>query len=158
MSDLVPMTKTGLAMLEEELHRLKTVDRRQNIKDIKEAREHGDLSENAEYHAAKNHQSFLEGRILDLESKIASANVIDVSQVSNPDRVAFGAFVKLYNVDTEEESEYQIVGEDEADVNNGKISYKSPIAHALIGKEEADEVRVRVPGGIKMLEILEIRY
>ena len=157
MPDQVPMTKAGHASMEKELERLVSTERRQIIKEIEEARGHGDLSENAEYHAAKEKQGLIEARIRDYQNKLAHAQVVDPTQVS-ADRVAFGATLRLLNMETEEEVVYQIVGEDEADHRIGKISFKSPIARALIGKEEADEIRVRTPGGIKLFEILEIRY
>ena len=157
MPDQVPMTKAGHAMLEKELERMLGTERRQIIKEIEEARAHGDLSENAEYHAAKEKQGLVEAKIRDLQHKLAHAQVVDPSQVS-ADRVAFGATIRLLNMETEEEFVYQIVGEDEADHKIGKISFRSPIGRAMIGKEEADEIRVRTPGGIKLFEILEIRY
>ena len=156
MTDRVPMTKAGHAKLQEELDRLINVERRRIIKDIEEAREHGDLSENAEYHAAKERQGFIEGRVQEVQYKLGHANVVDPG-AADTDRVTFGAILRLLNADTDQEFEYQIVGEDEAEVKNGKISFKSPVARALIGKEAGDEVKVRTPGGIKQLEILEIK-
>ncbi|MDX2238758.1 MAG: transcription elongation factor GreA [Hyphomonadaceae bacterium] len=155
--DKVPMTAEGYAALDAELKRLKTVERPTVIAAIAEARSHGDLSENAEYHAAKERQSFIEGRLAELEDKLARAHVIDVSRLSGK-TVKFGATVKVYDEDTEEEASYKIVGEDEADVRAGKVSITSPIARALIGKEEGDVVEVATPGGHKSYEILKIKW
>jgi transcription elongation factor GreA len=151
------MTAEGYAALDAELKRLKTVERPTVIAAIAEARSHGDLSENAEYHAAKERQSFIEGRLAELEDKLARAHVIDVSRLSGK-TVKFGATVKVYDEDTEEEASYKIVGEDEADVRAGKVSITSPIARALIGKEEGDVVEVATPGGHKSYEILKIKW
>ena len=153
----VPMTVQGHAALEVELKQLKSVERPEIIQAIAVAREHGDLSENAEYHAAKEKQGFIEGRIKELESKLALAQVIDVSKMSG-DTVKFGATVTIVNEDTEEESTYQIVGEDEADVKSGKISVTSPISRAMISKEVGDVFEVIAPGGAKGYEIVEIEY
>lgn len=151
----IPFTKKGLEKLKEELDHIRKVERPQNIKAIKEARAHGDLSENAEYHAAKERQSFLEGRINELESVIGQAEVIEVE--SGPtDRVIFGRKVLLYNVDTDEEVTYQILGPYESDPEQGKISVKSPIGRALIGSEVGDEIKVKTPGGVQEFEVLEI--
>ena len=152
-----PMTVEGHAALQTELKHLKSVERPEIINAISVAREHGDLSENAEYHAAKEKQGFIEGRIQELESKLALAQVIDVSTMSG-DTVKFGATVKVVNEDTDEESTYQIVGEDEADVKMGKISITSPLSRAMISKEVGDSVEVIAPGGTKAYEILEVRY
>jgi transcription elongation factor GreA len=151
------MTKAGHAAMEKELERLVSTERRQIVKEIEVARGHGDLSENAEYHAAKEKQGLIEAKIRDMQHKLAHAQVVDPLQVT-AERVAFGATVRLLNTETDEELVYQIVGEDEADHKIGKISFKSPIARAMIGKEEADDIRVRTPGGIRLFEILEIRY
>jgi len=152
-----PMTVGGHAALETELKQLKNVERGDIIQAIAVAREHGDLKENAEYHAAKEKQGFIEGRIQELETKLALAQVIDVAKMSG-DTVKFGATVKIVNVDTDAEVSYQIVGEDEANVKDGKISITSPIARAMIGKEIGDEIEVMAPGGTKGYEILDIAY
>lgn len=153
----IPMTVAGQAALEAELHQLKTVERPEIIQAIAVAREHGDLSENAEYHAAKEKQGFIEGRISEIESKLALAQVIDVSAL-NGETVKFGATVKIVNEETDEESVYQIVGEDEADIKYGKISITSPIARAMISKEPGDVFEVNAPGGAKGYEILEVSF
>lgn len=153
----IPMTGEGYTALNEELKNLKTVERPAIIAAIAEAREHGDLSENAEYHAAKEKQSFIEGRVAELEDKLARADVIDTSKL-NGDRVKFGATVTVLDEETEVESRYKIVGEDEADVAEGKISITSPIARALIGKELEDVVEVAAPGGAKSFEILKVEF
>lgn len=153
----IPMTIEGHAALQSELKTLKTVDRPSVIAAIAEAREHGDLSENAEYHAAKERQSFIEGRIAELDDKLARAEVIDLSKLSGT-RVRFGATVTLIDVDTEAEHVYKIVGDDEASIENGKISISSPIARALIGKEEGDEAEVSAPGGAKAYEIAKVEF
>lgn len=152
-----PMTVEGHAALEAELKQLKTVDRPEIVEAIAVAREHGDLSENAEYHAAKEKQGFIEGRIQELESKLALAEVIDTSTMSG-DTVKFGATVTIVNEDTEAKSTYQIVGEDEADVKQGKLSVASPLARAMIAKEVGDSIEVIAPGGTKAYEILEVGY
>ena len=151
------MTLAGHQALEDELKLLKTVERPAVIAAISEAREHGDLSENAEYHAAKERQGFIEGRVAELEDKLSRAQVIDVSQL-NGDTVKFGATVTVLDEDTEDEATYQIVGEDESDVRSGKISLSSPIARALIGKEAGDVVEVQAPGGVKSWEILKVEW
>ena len=156
MSDNV-MTKTGYEDLKEKLKKMKTVDRQQIIKEIRVAAAHGDLSENAEYDAAKEKQSFIEGKIKDIEGKVSSAQVIDISKLSS-DRVVFGATVKLEDEDKGYEVIYSIVGVDEADITINKISISSPIARALIGKEEGDSVQVRAPGGVRNYLILEITF
>lgn len=155
--DRIPMTPKGHNALIEELKDLKSVERPNIIAAIAEAREHGDLSENAEYHAAKEKQSFIEGRIQELEDKLARAQVIDPKKVAG-DTVKFGATVTLMDEETEEESVYQIVGEDEADVAKGKISITSPIARGLIGKEEGDTAEVMAPGGAKSYEIVTLGW
>jgi len=152
-----PMTVQGHAALETELKHLKTTERPQIINAISVARDHGDLKENAEYHAAKEKQGFIEGRIQELESKLSLAQVIDPSTMSG-EVVRFGATVKIVNEDTDEESTYQIVGEDEANVKDGKISVTSPIARAMITKEVGDAFEVIAPGGSKGYEILEVYY
>lgn len=157
MVDKVPMTANGFAMLEAELKRRQAEDRPAIIQAIAEARAHGDLSENAEYHAAKEQQSLNEGRISELEDLLSRAEVIDISKLSG-NTIKFGATVKIVDEDTEEEKVYQIVGEQEADVKSGKISITSPIARALIGKGEGDQVEVAAPGGAKAYEILKVRY
>lgn len=158
MADRVPMTKVGESRLREELHTLKTKDRPRVIASIAEAREHGDLKENAEYHAAREQQSFIEGRIQEVEGKLSSAQVIDVTTMEATDKVIFGTTVHLLNMDTDEQVVYQIVGEDEADIKAGKISVSSPIARALIGKNEGDVVAIRVPSGMVEYEIEEVEY
>ncbi len=154
----VPLTVVGAEKLRQELHRLKTVERPRIIQAIAEARAHGDLSENAEYHAAKEQQGFTEGRIAELEAKLASAQIIDPLTVNAAGRVVFGATLDLLDVDSGKQATYQIVGEDEADINYGKLSISSPIARALIGKEPGDVVEVRVPDGIRNYEVLDVRY
>lgn len=151
------MTAEGYARLEEELRQLKTVARPEVIKAIAEAREHGDLSENAEYHAARERQSFIEGRVAELEDKISRAQVIDPSKLSG-DTVKFGATVRVVDEDTDQETTYQIVGETEADVKAGRIAITSPIARALIGKAVGDSVEVATPKGPKAYEILKIQF
>ena len=155
--DKVPMTLDGFDRLEEELKRLKSVERIAIIRAIATAREHGDLSENAEYHAAKERQSFNEGRIGEIESRIANADIIDVSKLSG-NVVKFGAKVKLADDDTDEESNYQIVGEHEADIKEGRLSVTSPLARALISKTVGDTVEVVTPGGSKGYEIIGVRF
>ena len=154
----VPMTVEGARKLEEELNNLKKVERPRIIQAIAEARAHGDLSENAEYHAAKEQQSFIEGRIAEVEAKLSSAQIIDPKTVNAEGRVVFGATVDLLDTDSDAEVTYQIVGDDEADIEAGKISISSPIARALIGKEEGEEVTVKVPDGERYYEILAVRY
>jgi len=154
----VPMTVDGAAALKAELIRRKTIDRPRIIESIATARAHGDLKENAEYHAAREEQSFNEGRILELEAKVSNAQIIDVTQVPNHGKVIFGATVKLCNMDTDEEVVYRIVGEDEANIKEGKISYASPIGKALIGKSLDDGVEVKTPGGMISYDIIELRY
>ncbi len=154
----VPLTRKGAENLQAELHQLKTVDRPRIIQAIAEARAHGDLKENAEYHAAREQQSFAEGRIKDIEGKLSNANIIDVTSLDAGGKVVFGATVDMADEDTGEELTYQIVGEDEADIKQGLISVSSPIARALIGKEEGDVATVVAPGGERNLEIVEVRY
>jgi transcription elongation factor GreA len=154
----VPITARGAEKLREELARLKTIDRPRIIQAIAEARAHGDLKENAEYHAAREQQSFAEGRIKEIESKLSHAHIVDVSTLDAGGKVVFGSTVELSDEDTGESVVYQIVGEDEADIKSGKISINSPIARALIAKMEGDVVTVRVPGGERSLEIVEVRY
>ena len=151
------MTGEGYQSLDDELKRLKTLERPTVIAAIAEARLHGDLSENAEYHAAKDRQGWIEGRIAEIEDKIARAQIIDVSKLSGA-QVKFGATVSVVDEDTEESARYQIVGEHEADVRSGKISIASPIARAMIGKESGDVVEVNTPGGVKAYEILKIEW
>jgi len=154
----VPITVQGAERLRKELQELKTVARPRVIEAIAEARAHGDLKENAEYHAAKEQQSFIEGRIAELDAKLASADIIDVKTIKANGKVVFGATVDLINVETDEEVTYQIVGDDEADIKESKISISSPIARALISKEEGDVAIVNAPGGVKEYEIIAVRY
>ncbi|MGV6815674.1 MAG: transcription elongation factor GreA [Thiotrichales bacterium] len=153
-----PLTTSGAEKLRAELQQLKTVDRPKVIEAIAEAREHGDLKENAEYHAAREQQGFIEGRIKDLEAKLSNAQIIDVTKLENTGKIVFGTTVDLFEVEKEQEVTYQIVGEDEADISSGKISVTSPIARALIGKEEGDVAEVKAPGGVMEYEILEVKY
>ncbi|SCZ49503.1 transcription elongation factor GreA [Thiohalomonas denitrificans] len=153
-----PMTLRGAEKLREELHQLKSVERPQVIQAIAEAREHGDLKENAEYHAAREQQGFIEGRIADIESKLGNAQIIDVTKLNANGKVVFGATVDLVEVESGDEVTYQIVGEDEADIKAGRVSVGSPIARALIGKEIDDVAVVQAPGGEREYEIVEIRY
>ena len=153
-----PMTAKGAERLNEQLTELKTVARPKVIQAIAEARAHGDLSENAEYHAAREQQSFIEGRISALESALATAQIIDVSTLNQDGKVVFGVTVDLLDVDKDEEVTYQIVGEEEADIEQNLISITSPIARALIGKLEGDEVSFDAPGGVREYEILEVKY
>ncbi len=153
----VPMTAEGYQALDEELKRLKTVERPAVIAAIGEARLHGDLSENAEYHAAKDRQGWIEGQIAEIEDKMARAQVIDVSKLSGT-QVKFGATVSVIDEDTEEKARYQIVGEHEADVKRGRVSITSPIARAMIGKESGDVVEVTTPAGVKAYEILKLEW
>ncbi len=153
-----PMTTRGAQKLREELHNLKTVKRPNVIQAIAEARALGDLKENAEYHAAREEQSFIEGRIVELEGKLANAEIIEVTKINIKGKVVFGATVELMNVQTEEEVTYQIVGDDEADIKANLVSISSPIARALIGKEEGEIAVVQAPRGKKEYEILEVKY
>ncbi|TDQ43668.1 transcription elongation factor GreA [Tepidicella xavieri] len=154
----IPVTKRGADKLKEELHRLKTVDRPAVINAIAEARAQGDLSENADYDAAKERQGFIEGRIAEIESKLSVAQIIDPAEVDAGGKVVFGATVELEEETTGESVTYQIVGEDEADLKLGLINISSPIARALIGKEEGDVAEVQAPGGVKRFEIVAVRY
>jgi transcription elongation factor GreA len=151
----IPFTKEGYALLKKELERLKTVERPENIKSIEKARAHGDLSENAEYHAAKEKQSFLEGRIGEISYKIGNAKIIDPETLPK-DIVRFASKVLIENLDSEEEIEYMIVGPDEADIKKGKISVSSPLGKALLGKKPGDEAVLQAPGGKRVYEIIEI--
>ena len=153
----VPMTGEGYASLDDELKRLKTIERPGVIAAISEAREHGDLSENAEYHAAKDRQGWIEGRIAQIEDFISRAQVIDVTKLSGK-QVKFGATVTVVDEDTEDEARYQIVGEHEANVKNGRLSLTSPLSRAMIGKEMGDVVEVQTPGGVKSYEILKVEW
>ncbi len=154
----VPITVRGAKNLQDELFQLKSVARPKVIEDIATAREHGDLKENAEYHAAREQQGFIEGRIKDIEGKLGNATIIDVTKVNAGGKVVFGATVDVADEETGDEMTYQIVGEDEADIKKNMISVGSPIARALIGKEEGDVAEVQTPGGLRSLEIVEIRY
>jgi transcription elongation factor GreA len=156
-SHSVPLTKESHESLQEELKRLIREERPKVIQAIAEAREHGDLSENAEYDAAKNNQSFLEGRIQELQDKLARAYVVDLSRLK-PDKVVFGSTITVYDTATEEELTFKIVGEDEADLKLGKISYTSPVGKALIGHKLDDTVKVKVPAGVREYEIIDIKY
>ncbi len=157
MSQRVPMTPECYQKLQEELKRLIRVERPKVVQDISEARDHGDLSENAEYDAAKDRQGFIEGRIAELNSKISMAQIINPAEIDS-DKVVFGAKVKLFDTETENEVSYQIVGEDEADIKQGKLSINSPVAKALIGHRVDDEVHIRVPSGTRVYEIMDIIY
>ena len=152
-----PITPEGAEKLREELNHLRNVERPRVIKMIATAREHGDLKENAEYHAARDKQSFIEGRVKDIENKLARAEVIDITKLVGS-KVAFGARIKLSNTQTEEQVEYRIVGADEADLKEGTISVTSPLARSLLGKEAGDEVKMRMPGGERLYEILEVTF
>ncbi|MCH8916901.1 MAG: transcription elongation factor GreA [Alphaproteobacteria bacterium] len=155
--DKVPMTTGGYDDLVEEAKRLKTLERPAIIKAIEEARSHGDLSENAEYHSAREKQSFIEGRLAELEDKIARAEVIDIAQLSGK-IIRFGATVTVADEDTDEETTYQIVGEDEADISAGRLSVTSPLAKALIGRQSGDSVDINTPGGAKGYEVVKVSY
>lgn len=158
MSGKFPITLRGAELLRAELHRLKTVERPQVIAAIAEARSHGDLSENAEYDAAKERQGFLEGRIKDIESKLGNAQIIDPAALDADGRVVFGATLELEDMESGQKVCYQIVGDDEADIKAGKISFNSPVARALIGKFAGDVVEVHTPGGVREYEILNVQY
>ncbi len=153
----VPMTVVGFNRLQDELKRLKTIDRPAVIRAIAEAREHGDISENAEYHAARERQSFIEGRVMELEDKIARAEVIDVTKLSGK-AVKFGATVTLADEETDEKTAYQIVGEDEANISEGRLSITSPLARALIGKNIGDSVEVATPRGARAYEVVKVKF
>lgn len=157
MSNKVPMTPDGFARLSSELKRLKSVERPAVIRSIAEARSHGDLSENAEYHAARERQSFIEGRLMELEDKLSRAEVIDIKSQSGS-RVMFGARVKLVDEETDEEASYQIVGPEEAEIQNGLLSINSPLAKAILGKEAGDSVEVQTPRGVRYFELIEVSY
>ena len=158
MSGKVPITTRGAEKLRAELKQLKSVERPKVIQAIAEAREHGDLKENAEYHAAREQQSFIEGRIEEINAKLSNAEIIDVTTLGTTGRVVFGATVELLDEDSGEETTYRIVGEDEADIKEGLVSITSPIARALIGKEEGEVVEFQAPGGLKTYEILSVKY
>ena len=154
----VPMTLRGEELLREELNKLKTIDRQEVIQAISEARAHGDLKENAEYHAAKEQQGFIEGRIKEIEGKLSHVQIIDVTNIDAQGKIIFGSTIDLVDLLSDKEVRYKIVGEDEADIDQNLISYTSPIARALIGKFEGDEITVVAPGGDVMYEILEVKY
>ena len=154
----VPITVHGAEKLKQELQKLKSEDRPKVNEAIAEARAHGDLKENAEYHAAREQQGFIEGRIKDIEAKLSNANIIDVTKLEQSGKVVFGVTVDVADEETGDELSYQIVGDDEADIKNNKLSISSPIARALIGKEEGDIAEVNTPGGIRSLEIVEVKY
>ena len=154
----VPVTVRGHELLQKELKRLKSADRPRVIKAIAEARAHGDLKENAEYHAAKDEQGFIEGRIKELEGKLSNLQVIDVTSLDAKGRIVFGSTVELVDEDTGKDTVYKIVGEDEADIKTGMVSFTSPIARALIGKNEGDIINFSAPGGEKQFEVIEVRY
>jgi len=154
----VPLTVRGEALLLEELKELKSVKRPRVIQAIADAREHGDLKENAEYHAAREEQGFIEGRIQDIEGKLGNSQVIDVTKLNPNGKVVFGTTVVLVDLESDDETTYQIVGDDEADLKAGRISYGSPVAKAMIGKEEGDVVGVQAPGGVREYEIMNVQY
>ena len=154
----IPMTVRGAELLRKELEYLKNERRPEIIKAIAEAREHGDLKENAEYHAAREQQGFCEGRIQEIEGKLANCKIIDITKIPNNGKVIFGATVVLVNTDTEDEVTYRIVGDDEADIKNGLISVNSPIARGLVGKEVDDVVNITTPGGVVEFEIIDVEY
>lgn len=157
MSNRIPMTPEGHSRLSAELKRLKTVERPAVIRAIAAAREHGDLSENAEYHAARERQGFIEGRVMELEDKLGRAEIIDISRLSGS-KIMFGAKVRLVDEETDEEVTYQIVGPEEAEIAQGLLSIGSPLAQALLGREAGDSVEVTTPRGVRYFEILEVRY
>jgi transcription elongation factor GreA len=152
------MTVRGAELLREELAKLKSDDRPKVIQAIAEARAHGDLKENAEYHAAKDQQGFIEGRIKQIEAKLSNTQIVDVTTIDAKGRIVFGATVDLLDVELDKQSTYRIVGEDEADINQGLISFSSPIARAIIGKNEGDEISFSAPGGEKHYEVIQVRY
>ena len=158
MSGKVPLTVGGAEKLRNELQKLKFTDRPKVIEAIAEARAHGDLKENAEYHAAREQQSFMEGRIKEIEAKLSNAIIVDVTRLNANGKVVFGSTVNVLDEDSGEELSYRIVGDDEADIKAGMLSVNSPIARALIGKEEGDIAKVQTPGGLRNLEIVEVRY
>lgn len=153
-----PMTLKGADALKEELVQLKTVRRPEIVASIAEAREHGDLKENAEYHAAREEQGFCEGRIQEIEGKLGNAQIIDITKINNTGKILFGVTVTLLNIDTEEEVTYQIVGDDEADIKQNRISVNSPIARGLIGKEVDSEVEIKTPGGLVEYEVIAVEH
>ena len=153
-----PMTVKGADALKKELHRLKSIERPRIIEAIATARAHGDLKENAEYHAAREQQGFIEGRIRELEAKLSFAQIIDITKMPNQGRVIFGATIHLVHIETQETVKYQIVGEDEADLKIGKISVSSPVARALVSKQEGDTVVVKLPSGVAEYEISQVEY
>ncbi|ALZ76152.1 transcription elongation factor GreA [Rheinheimera sp. F8] len=154
----IPMTVQGAQRLRDELHELKTVKRPAIIEAIADAREHGDLKENAEYHAAREAQGFCEGRIQDIEGKLANAQIIDITKLTNNGKVIFGSTVTILNLDSEEEVTYKVVGDDEADIKNNLISVNSPIARGLIGKQQDDVVNITTPSGVVEFEITDVKY
>jgi len=154
----VPLTVRGESLLQDELKELKTVRRPRVIQAIADAREHGDLKENAEYHAAREEQGFIEGRIQDIEAKLGNSQVIDITKLNANGKVVFGATVRLMEIESEDEVSYKIVGDDEADLKAGLISYGSPVAKAMIGKEEGEVVGVQAPGGVREYEIMNVQY
>ena len=158
MSDKVPLTAKGANLLQKELKRLKSHERPAVIRAIAEARAHGDLKENAEYHAAKDQQGFIEGRIKDIDGKLSNAQIIDIRELPYTGKVVFGATVVLFDLAGDKEVRYQVVGEDEANVKQGLISYTSPLVRAMIGRSEGDEIEIDVPDGAKQFEILEVIY
>jgi transcription elongation factor GreA len=158
MANQIPMTRNGVEMLKKELQQLKSIDRPNIIQAIAEARAQGDLSENAEYESAKEKQGFIEGRIADIEAKLSNVQIIDPTNLNADGKCVFGSTVEIENLDDEEVITYQIVGEDEADIKSKKISVSSPLARALIGKEEGDVVEVQTPGGMKNYELLSVKY
>ncbi|HEY5603834.1 MAG TPA: transcription elongation factor GreA [Gammaproteobacteria bacterium] len=158
MTTKIPITARGAEQLRSELEQLKKVARPKVIAAIAEARAHGDLKENAEYHAAREQQSFIEGRIAEINAKLSHAQIIDITQLGAASKVVFGSTVVLADEETGDEITYQIVGEDEADIKKGLVSITSPIARALIGKEEGDSAKVKAPGGVKTYEIVEVKY
>ena len=153
-----PMTVNGAEKLRQEQDHLKRVERPRIVAAIAEAREHGDLKENAEYHAAREEQGFVEGRIMEIEGKLGNAQIIDISKIDNSGKVIFGVTVDLYDVDKDQEKTFQVVGDDEADIKQGKLSVNSPIARGLIGKMEGDEVAVDTPGGTVVYEIIKVKH
>ncbi len=154
----IPITRNGMEALKKELQKLKSVDRPNVVEAIAEARAQGDLSENAEYDAAKEKQGFIEGRIVDIEAKISQAEVIDPASLNANGRCVFGATIEVEDLDTEQKSTYQIVGDDESNIKEGKISFNSPLAKALIGKEEGEVIEFQSPGGVKSFDILRVQY
>jgi transcription elongation factor GreA len=156
--DKVPMTVRGAELLRSELEHLKNVERPQVVQDIAEAREHGDLKENSEYHAAREHQGIIEARIRDIEGKLSNAQIIDITKIKNDGKIVFGSTVTVYRPDMDKEIVYKIVGEDEADLKNNLISVYTPIAKGLIGKEVDDEVSIKVPAGVIKMEIVDVQY